>query len=53
MRVFLGASDEVAFTERNRVEVYSWVNQVLRQQGYEELKRSGRGLVRRYLRARR
>jgi hypothetical protein len=29
--------------------VYRWVNQTLRQQSYQELKRSGRGLVRRYL----
>jgi hypothetical protein len=29
--------------------VYSWVNLTLRQQGYQALKRSGRGLVRRYL----
>jgi transposase InsO family protein len=29
--------------------VYGWVNQTLREQGYQALKRSGRGLVRRYL----
>jgi transposase InsO family protein len=39
----------VKFEGRNRAEVYSWVNQMMRQQGYPELKRSGRGLVRRYL----
>jgi transposase InsO family protein len=49
IRAFLVASDGVGFEGRNREEVYSWVNQTLRQQGYQELKRSGRGLVRRYL----
>jgi transposase InsO family protein len=49
IRAFLKGSDEVRFEGRNREEVYGWVNQTLRQQRYEELKRSGRGLVRRYL----
>jgi transposase InsO family protein len=49
IRAFLEASDEVRFEGRNRKEVYSWVEQTLRQQNYPELKRSGRGLVRRYL----
>jgi hypothetical protein len=39
----------VGFKRRKREEVYSWVNQMLRRQGYEEWKRSERGLVRRYL----
>jgi hypothetical protein len=45
----LEGSDEVRFEGRNREEVYGWVDQTLRQQRYQELKRSGRGLVRRYL----
>ena len=49
IQAFLEGSEEVGFEGRNREEVYGWVNQTLRQQGYEELKRSGRGLVRRYL----
>jgi transposase InsO family protein len=49
IRAFLEASDELGFQGRNRDEVYSWVNLTLRQQKYEGLKRSGRGLVRRYL----
>jgi transposase InsO family protein len=49
IRAFLEGSDEVRFEGRNREEVYGWVNQTLRQQRYEELKRSGRGWVRRYL----
>jgi len=49
IRAFLEASDEVRFEGRNREEVYSWVEQILWQQGYRDLKRAGRGLVRRYL----
>jgi transposase InsO family protein len=49
IRAFLEASDAVQFEGRNREEVYGWVEQTLRQQGYQELKRGGRGLVHRYL----
>jgi len=49
IRAFLEGSEEVGFKGQNREEVYGWVDQALRQQGYEELKRSQRGLVRRYV----
>lgn len=49
IRAFLEASEGVGFKGRNREEVYSWVNQTLRQIRYQDLKRSGRGLVRRYI----
>jgi transposase InsO family protein len=49
IRAFLEGSDEVRFHGQNREEVYGFVNQTLRQQRYQELKRSGRGLIRRYL----
>jgi transposase InsO family protein len=49
IRAFLEGSHEVRFEGRNREEVYGWVDQTLRQQRFEELKRSVRGLVRRYL----
>src|SRR4026209_1964939 len=49
IRALLEASDEVEFACRNREEVYSWMNQTLQQLRYQELKRSGRGLVRRYV----
>jgi transposase InsO family protein len=49
IRAFLEGTEEVAFEGRNQEEVYGWVEQTLRQQSYGELKRSGRGLVRRYL----
>ncbi len=49
IRAFLEASEPVGFEGRKREEVYGFVNQTLRQQRYQELKRSGRGLIRRYL----
>jgi len=49
MQAFLDGSEEMQLEGQNREEVYGWVNQTLRQQQYEGLKRSGRGLVRRYL----
>jgi len=49
IQAFLRASDAVGFEGRNREEVYGWVNRVLDQQGYSQLNRSGRGLVRRYV----
>ena len=49
IQAFLEASGEVGFKGRKREEVYGWVGETLRQQGYEGLKRSGRGLVRRYM----
>jgi transposase InsO family protein len=49
IRAFLEASEEVRFEGRDREEVYGWVNETLRGQGYQDLKRSGRGLVRRYI----
>ena len=49
VRTFLESSDDLGFRGRNRDEVYSWVNLTLRQQGHQALKRSERGLVRRYL----
>jgi transposase InsO family protein len=49
IRAFLTASDELGFKGRKGEEVYDWVDETLRQQGYQGLKRSGRGLVRRYV----
>ena len=49
IRAFLEASNEVGFRGRNRAEIYGWVNETLRVQHYEELKRAGRGLIRRYV----
>jgi transposase InsO family protein len=49
IRAFLEASEGLGFEGRVREEVYEWVNQTLRQIRYQDLKRSGRGLVRRYV----
>ena len=49
IQAFLEASEEVGFEGRNRDEVYAWVNETLRGQRYQESKRSGRGVVRRYI----
>jgi transposase InsO family protein len=49
IQAFLEGSGEVGFKGQNREEVYGWVNQTLRQQRYEGLKRNDRGLVRRYV----
>jgi len=49
IRAFLEASNEVGFRGRNRAEIYGWVNETLREQHYEELKRASRGLIRRYV----
>ncbi len=49
IRAFLEGSDEVGFKGQDRKQVYGWVNQTLREQRYQELKRCSRGLVRRYL----
>ncbi len=49
MQAFLEASDGIGFAGRNREEVYGWVDQTLRQIRFESLKRSGRGIVRRYV----
>src|SRR5436305_14180546 len=49
IRAFLEASDGVGFKGRDRKEVYNWVNQTLRQQRYQDLKRRSRGVVRRYV----
>jgi hypothetical protein len=49
IQAFLDGSGEVGFKGQNREEVYGWMDQTLRQQRYEGLLRSERGLVRRYV----
>jgi len=49
IRAFLRASDELGFEAQNREEVYGWVKQILRQQRYQGLDRTGRGVVRLYV----
>jgi hypothetical protein len=49
IRAFLEATTEVSFEANHRRELYDWIGQTLRGQKYGELKREGRGLVKRYL----
>lgn len=49
IRAWVEASEEVRFHSQDRGELYEWVNQTLRQQDYDRLKRGGKGLVRRYI----
>jgi transposase InsO family protein len=49
IRAFLDGSSEVQFQAHDRAELYTWINQTLRQQNYGQLKRDGRGLVRLYV----
>ena len=49
IQAFLEASEKVEFKTGNKEDLYDWVNQTLRQLDYRKLKRSGRGLVRRYV----
>ena len=49
IRAFLESSAEVEFEGKTREENYEFVSQVLREQGYEKLKKESKGLVKRYL----
>lgn len=49
IQAFLEASEIVEFQGRNREEKYGWVDQTLRQTKYQDLRRSERGIVRRYI----
>ena len=49
IQAFLDGSGEIGFKGQDRGQVYGWVDQTLRQQRYEGLLRSERGLVRRYV----
>ena len=49
IQAFVDASDSVEFKARNKGEMYDWVSQTLRDLHFRNLKRSGRGLVRRYV----
>ena len=49
IRAFLEASEGLGFEAKKRQELYAWVNQTLREQDYDRLGRSSKGLVRRYV----
>lgn len=50
IQAFLEASEEVVFEGEGRGEVYEWVTRTLREQGYREEGRRGRGVLLRYVR---
>lgn len=49
IRVWLAASHEVSFQAEGRADIYSWVDRTLRQQGYPQLSRANKGLLRRFV----
>lgn len=49
IQLFLAGSSEVRFAGQRREDVYGWVEATLVRQQYGSLKRSSKGLVRRYL----
>ena len=49
IRAFLEASQEAHFEGQSKREVYAWVTRTLQQHGYNGQKRSGKGLLRRYI----
>src|ERR1039458_4018083 len=46
---FVEASEEIRFEAQDRQQRYGWVEQVLIGQGYAQLGKAARGLVRRYI----
>jgi hypothetical protein len=49
MQAFLTGNEEVGFHAPNRRELYEWMQKTLGAQGYASLRRSGKGLVKRYI----
>src|ERR1017187_8195749 len=49
IRVFLKASEAVHFVGEKKEEVYAWVSGCLREQNWDALGRTERGLLRRYM----
>src|SRR3954451_22491555 len=49
IQAFLKGSEGIRFEGKSRAEIYEWVTQTLRQQGYERLGRAAKGLIRVYI----
>jgi hypothetical protein len=47
VEAFLRASEQIRFKGQTREQVYHWIEQLLRQQQYEQQNRKARGLLRR------
>jgi hypothetical protein len=46
---FVTASEDIRFEAQDRQQRYGWVKEVLIGQGYAQLGKAARGLVRRYI----
>jgi transposase InsO family protein len=49
IEAFLRASEEIRFKGETREQTYQWIEQLLRQQQYQQQGRKARGLLRRYV----
>jgi transposase InsO family protein len=49
IQAFLKGSEGLRFEGKSRQEIYQWVTQTLRQQGYERLGRAAKGLIRAWI----
>ena len=49
MQAFLTGNEEVGFQAPNPMELYEWTRKTLCAQDYASLRRSGKGLVKRYI----
>lgn len=49
IRAFLESSRELRFQGQGRTEVYAWVTQTLREQGYGRQSKAGKGLLKQYV----
>ena len=49
IQALLEASEEVQFKGKQRQEVYDWMTRLMRQQGYRNLGKAARGLLRLYM----
>jgi len=49
IQAFLGGSESVQFEAKDRRSLYEWVTRTLREQHYDRMPRTGKGVVRRYI----
>src|ERR1022692_365731 len=49
IQAFVEASETVQFEARDQASLYEWVTRTLREQRYDRLPKTGKGVVRRYI----
>jgi transposase InsO family protein len=49
IRAFLTGNEEIEFKAPNRTELYAWIQRALCAHSYRSLRRSGKGLLKRYI----